>query len=126
MRPPHKLPSSYAGTPSHSSPHGGVLKRAPSFTDLSSRDKAKLYEKKRREERHINRLVSKVWEQTEMFDRLFKTQRLVVCNESFPHHAVFHCSSLYFCYISDFVCGFINLLHCYLFSACTKVNITTD
>ncbi|KAK3583929.1 hypothetical protein CHS0354_033715 [Potamilus streckersoni] len=50
IKPPHRLPASYNGTPHETPPPRPGRKRAPSLSDITPREKAKLYAEKRLEE----------------------------------------------------------------------------
>ncbi|KAL3882395.1 hypothetical protein ACJMK2_028739 [Sinanodonta woodiana] len=50
VKPPHRLPASYNGTPLETPPPRHTRKRAPSLSDITPREKAKLYSEKRLEE----------------------------------------------------------------------------
>ncbi|XP_071115432.1 lebercilin-like [Haliotis cracherodii] len=53
MRPPHKLPASYGGTPMDTPPP--PRRRVPSVEEMTAREKARMFEMKRREEAKKNK-----------------------------------------------------------------------
>lgn len=58
LRKGHKLPASYSGTPNRTPPLALRRKRAPSLHDLTPRDKAKMFEDKRKEDERLQREVT--------------------------------------------------------------------